>query len=65
MTKPLDTQMREFLEETRGEWPALAKQSGVSYSWLTKFATDRIPTPRYATLMKLHLARANARKRAK
>ena len=66
MTKPLDTEMREYLEGSRGRWPAIAEQAGVSYSWITKFAQNRIPRPAYATLVKLQLTQtaANKRKRA-
>ena len=44
------------LDARRGSWRDIAKQSGVSYSWLSKFANGRIPNPGYATLCKLHVA---------
>lgn len=44
----------EGLEARRGEWQDIAKESGVSYSWLSKFANGHIPNPGYATLCKLH-----------
>ena len=44
------------LEARRGQWQDIAKESGVSYSWLSKFANGHIPNPGYATLCKLHVA---------
>lgn len=40
----------------KGDWVALAAESGVSYSWLTKFAQGHIPNPGIATLAKLTAA---------
>ena len=53
MAKPLDTQMREFLDGERGDWPRIAIAADVSYSWITKFAVGRIPRPGYQTLLRL------------
>lgn len=38
----------------RGDWAEIAAGSGVSYSWLSKFANGHIPNPGFATLCKLH-----------
>lgn len=48
------------VEKHRGDWPALAREAGVTYSWLTKFAAKTIPGPRIVTLQKLEAA-LNAR----
>lgn len=54
MSTNLDAQLRAALESRRGDWQAIADQSGVSYSWLSKFANGHIPNPGYETLKKLH-----------
>jgi len=54
MENNLDTQVRELLESRRGEWPAIAEGSNVSYSWLSKFANGHIPNPGLVTLRELH-----------
>ena len=41
------------VQERRGEWPKLAKDSGVSYSWLVKFAGGKIRNPRIQTADRL------------
>ena len=40
----LDTLVKD-LQTRRGDWPEIAKQAQVSYSWLTKLAQGRIPDP--------------------
>lgn len=40
----------------KGDWVSLAAESGVSYSWLTKFAQGHIPNPGIGTLSKLTTA---------
>lgn len=37
----------------KGDWQEIAKCSGVSYSWLSKFSNGHIPNPGLATLSKL------------
>lgn len=49
----LDTKVREALIARRGDWQAIAAASGVSHSWLSKFANGHIPNPGYATLKRL------------
>ena len=56
MSKKLDTAIRSRLEARRGEWPDIVKQTGVSHSWLSKFARGLIPNPGIRTLEKLDAA---------
>ncbi len=44
------TETISALQARRGGWPELAKQAGVSYSWLVKFAGGKIADPRVNTL---------------
>jgi transcriptional regulator with XRE-family HTH domain len=53
MQPQIQTVVKAELEKQRGDWQLIAKQSGVSYSWLGKFANDRIPNPGVVTLQKL------------
>ena len=50
---PLDEHVKELLEARRGEWQSVADGSGISYSWLSKFACDMIQNPGYRTLLRL------------
>jgi hypothetical protein len=43
-----------LLEQRRGDWPAIAEGSNVSYSWLSKFANGHIQNPGLVTLRELH-----------
>ena len=54
MSTTLDTEIRDALEARRGDWPAIAKQSNVSYSWISKFVNGHIENPGYETLKQLH-----------
>lgn len=54
MTTDIDKTVLELLEARRGDWQALATASGISYSWLSKFANGHIDNPGFATLKKLH-----------
>lgn len=54
MMTNLDEVVLSLLESRRGDWQALATASGVSYSWLSKFANGHIENPGFATLKKLH-----------
>lgn len=40
MTNDLVAYVRSKVLARRGDWPRLAKELGVSYSWLAKFAND-------------------------
>lgn len=42
---PLIADTRARLEPWRGQWPRLAREAGVSYSWLCKFAGGSIESP--------------------
>ena len=55
----LDDEVRRLLDVHRGDWPAVADASRVSYSWISKFARGKIANPGYATLKRLcmHLKR--------
>lgn len=62
MDTPLDARVRALLKTRKGEWLAISKGSGVSYSWLSKFFNGHIENPGYVTLTKLlaYLERAGA-----
>lgn len=60
MSTNLDQSVLQLLKARKGEWQAVANASGVSYSWLSKFANGRIDNPGFATLMKLHDALISA-----
>jgi hypothetical protein len=49
-----DLQVLHLLNSRRGQWQMVARASGVSYSWLSKFACGRINNPGYSTLKKMH-----------
>ena len=53
MNLNLDQSVLQMLDARRGDWQAVAEQSGVSYSWLSKFANGHIANPGFATLVKL------------
>jgi len=53
MKTPIDTTIRNRLNARRGNWRELANQSGVSYSWLSKFARGCIANPGLRTLERL------------
>lgn len=43
-------QTRVMLDNCRGSWPELARRSGVSHPWLSKFMRGKIPNPGIHTL---------------
>ena len=53
MNTNLDQSVLRLLDARRGDWQAVAEQSGVSYSWLSKFANGHINNPGFGTLVKL------------
>lgn len=55
----LDAEVRALLEERRGSWDAIHKETGISHSWISKFVNRKIPNPGYHTLKRLrdHLAK--------
>ena len=50
MEHPAVVNARELLDRCRGHWPVVEKRSGVSYSWLSKFARGEIANPGVDTL---------------
>lgn len=50
----LDREVRRLINLHRGQWRAIEAATGVSYSWLSKFARGKIQNPGYATLKRLH-----------
>lgn len=54
MSTQLDTDVRAALEQRRGDWQTIARESGVSYSWISKFVNGHIPNPGFTTLKDLH-----------
>ena len=52
--KPLDDEVRELLGQRKGDWQAIARGAGVSYSWLSKFFNGHIDNPGYQTLRTIH-----------
>jgi transcriptional regulator with XRE-family HTH domain len=50
------SELRQRLISSKGEWVRIRDEAKVSYSWLSKFANDRIPSPGIATLQKLETA---------
>jgi predicted transcriptional regulator len=63
MSKNLDEFVRDALESRRGDWPAIATGSGVSYSWISKFVNGHIPKPGYSTLQRLQDYLAGAKRK--
>jgi transcriptional regulator with XRE-family HTH domain len=51
----LDRDVRRLIDLHRGQWKAIEQATGVSYSWLSKFARGKITNPGYATLKRLHV----------
>ena len=52
-TRNLETDVRARLIHFRGEWHAIAEQSGVSHSWISKFVNHKIPNPGFRTLVRI------------
>ena len=48
--------LKAQLRQRRGNFDAIAKRAGMSYSWLSKFANDHIPNPGITSLKKLKAA---------
>lgn len=45
--------IKDRLESSKGTWPSVCEQTGLDYSWLTKFAQGKIPNPGYAKVSAL------------
>jgi transcriptional regulator with XRE-family HTH domain len=54
MHTSLDIEVREALQARKGDWQRIASESGVSYSWLSKFVNGHIENPGFGTLKGLH-----------
>lgn len=50
----LDEEVRRLLDLHRGQWKHIPAETGVSYSWLSKFMRGKIANPGYVTLKRLH-----------
>jgi len=48
--------LKAQLRQRRGDFQDLVDKSGMSYSWLSKFANDHIPNPGITSLKKLKAA---------
>jgi len=60
------SEVKELLYSRRGEWPTVAAEAKVSYSWISKFVNGHIPNPGYETLLALrnHLAASQKKQEA-
>lgn len=45
--------VRERVNAAKGQWPVICKETGLGYSWLSKFAADRIPSPAWKRIQAL------------
>jgi transcriptional regulator with XRE-family HTH domain len=54
METSLDIAVRDALQARKGDWQRIASESGVSYSWLSKFVNGHIDNPGFGTLKRLH-----------
>lgn len=46
--------LRGRLLELKGQWPKVARDAGLDYSWLSKFGQGQISNPTVAKLQRLH-----------
>lgn len=53
MSTDIDAEVLAALNRRKGDWQAVSLRSGVSYSWLSKFANGHIKNPGLGTLKKL------------
>jgi transcriptional regulator with XRE-family HTH domain len=53
MSKPLDIEVRELLEQRRGTWASVARECEISHSWISQFVRGKIPNPGFVTLSRL------------
>lgn len=45
--------VQEELQARKGAWPAVARETDLDYSWLTKLAQGRIPDPSVNKIQRL------------
>ena len=43
-----------LLNRYKSQWPQIAKDMNIAYSWLSMFTRDKIPNPGYETIEALH-----------
>jgi transcriptional regulator with XRE-family HTH domain len=60
MEHPSVTAARDQLNDLKGRWPEISQSSGVSYSWLQKFARGDITNPTIDTLQAVVTACSDA-----
>lgn len=53
MDAEIDKRVKQLLGDRKGDWQVVATESGVSYSWISKFMNERIGNPGLGTLRKL------------
>lgn len=41
------------LSHRKGDWPKICEATGLDYSWLSKFASGKIPSPGYQRVEQL------------
>lgn len=46
--------VKRRLEESRGEWPQISKDTGVPYFTVTNIAQGKVEDPRISTMQKLY-----------
>jgi len=58
-----EDQLRQNLTTQKGQITRIAKESGISYSWLIKFASGHISNPTVRSLRRLESALTESRQR--
>ena len=53
MNTNFDKEVQALLVKRRGKFREIAKRTGISYSWLSKFASGHIDNPGFDFLRKL------------
>lgn len=53
MDQPILPYVLDELKGRKGQWPAIAKNTELEYSWLTKLAQGRIPDPSVNKIQRL------------
>ncbi len=48
--------IKQRLIAAKGDWVRIKDEANVSYSWLSKFANDRIPSPGIGPIQRLETA---------
>ena len=45
--------VKEYLEDRRGDWPQIADEAGVTYTWMTKVVQGAIANPGVRDIQKI------------